>query len=202
MRSIHALALALILAPLVVGEPPPSAAAAAATTAAAVPAATAAAQVPPLAEPSDNSGDLTSGVRGMPSAKWTSIGPTKPAMTADDEGNSINPGPGQEARSMAAVADDASSNATQVQPAFQVGSVVPMGSADDADAKGTQVQVQQALPTGPVVPTSSESKKGKGHADEDVKVKTNAKDEEEFLDVMLRGRRRLQSCGKYWHFGT
>ena len=101
---------------------------------------------------------------------------------------------------MAAVANDASFNATQVQPAFQLGSVVPMGSADDADAKATQVQ--QALQTGPVVPTSSESKKGKGHADEDVKVKTNAKNEEEFLDVMLRGRRRLQSCGKYWHFGT
>ena len=98
---------------------------------------------------------------------------------------------------MAAVADDASSNATQVQPAFQVGSVVPMGSADDADAKATQMQ--QALQTGPVVPTSSESKKGKGHADEEVKVNKNAKDKEEFLDVMLRGRRRLQSCSKNWH---
>ena len=69
---------------------------------------------------------------------------------------------------MAAVADDASFNATQVQPAFQVGSVVPMGSAD---AKATQVQ--QALQTGPVVPTSSESKKGKGRADEEVKVNKN-----------------------------
>ena len=190
MRSIHALALALILAPLAGAEPPLSAAAA--TAAAAVPAAAAAAHMPPLAERTNNSGDLTSEVRGMPSAKWTSIGPTKPAMTADDEGNSINPRPGQEARSMAAVADDASSNATQVQPVFQVGSVVPMGSADDADAKATQMQ--QALQTGPVVPTSSESKKGKGHADEEVKVNKNDQDKEEFLDVMLRGRRRLQSC--------
>ena len=97
---------------------------------------------------------------------------------------------------MAAVADDASSNATQVQPAFQVESVVPTSSADDADAQASH-QVQPALQAGPVVPTSSESENEHEHADEEVKVNKNAKDKEEFLDVMLRGRRRLQSCSKY-----
>ena len=92
---------------------------------------------------------------------------------------------------MAAVADDASSNATQVQPAFQVGSVVPMSSADDAGAKATQVQ--PALQAGPVVPTSSESENEQEHADKEVKVNSSAKSKEEFLDVMLRGRQRLQS---------
>ena len=63
---MRALALALILAPLVGAEPPPSSAAAA-TAAAAVPAAAAAAHMPPLAERTNNSGDLTSGVRSRPS---------------------------------------------------------------------------------------------------------------------------------------
>ena len=74
--------------------------------------------------------------------------------------------------------------------------MVPMSSADDTDAKANQVQ--PAFQTGPVVPTSSESKKGKEHADEEGNVEENAKSKEEFLDVMLRGRRRLQSC-KTWH---
>ena len=90
MRSIHALALALILAPLVGAEPPPSAAAA--TTAAAVPTAAAAAHMPPLAERTNNSGDLTSEVRRVPSAEWASIGPTKPATTGVGEGNNLTPG--------------------------------------------------------------------------------------------------------------
>ena len=144
MRSIHALALASILAPLVWAELPPSAAAAAT---AAVHAAAAAEHVPPLAE-RDNSGDLTSGVRGVPgAAKWMSIGPTKSAMTAvagdGDEGKGISPG---QERPAAASTGDVGTNVTLLQPFPQKQSVLPMLSEMEkkhGKGKGGQNDIQE-----------------------------------------------------------